>query len=177
MADQRFPPTCAFLHTKRARPVRAGGSSGSSQRPRNILTSLYPDKPHTAPCLTRIFTPRNPALPTTGCLLEFTKHPSNFNRTYQPPLSKMRSAPPHPGASDPCPETPRTPNNRLRAKLEEDLIEEETERRLVLLIEERVAAVMSSDAVQRELSTRLERERRAIEQQVRSFDLISGGSA
>ncbi len=33
-------------------------------------------------------------------------------------------------------------------------------------VEERVAAVLSSDAVQRELSSRLERERQAIEQQV-----------
>ena len=43
---------------------------------------------------------------------------------------------------------------------------EELERRVSAYVEERVAAVLSSDAVQRELRSRLERERQAIEQQV-----------
>lgn len=54
-----------------------------------------------------------------------------------------------------------------RAELESRLVEEELEKRVAAHIEERVAAVMQSDAVQRELQQRLERERRAIEEQVR----------
>lgn len=57
---------------------------------------------------------------------------------------------------------------RKRFELQSRLVAEELERRVATYVEERVAAVLSSDAVQRELQTRLERERRAIEEQVRA---------
>lgn len=56
---------------------------------------------------------------------------------------------------------------RLRAELEAQLVEEELAKRLDAYVEARVASVMQSEAVQRELRSRLERERQAIEEQVR----------
>lgn len=56
---------------------------------------------------------------------------------------------------------------RLRAELEAQLVAEELAKRLDAYIEARVSDVMQSEAVQRELRNRLERERHAIEEQVR----------
>ncbi|KAG2489991.1 hypothetical protein HYH03_011620 [Edaphochlamys debaryana] len=55
---------------------------------------------------------------------------------------------------------------RKRSELEARLVAEELERRIAAFVEERVAAVLGSEAVQKELQSRLERERRAIEEQV-----------
>jgi len=52
---------------------------------------------------------------------------------------------------------------RLRLDLETRLVAEEVERRLTVLVEERVSAALASESVQRELTGRLERERRALE--------------
>lgn len=61
----------------------------------------------------------------------------------------------------------RLPVRSKRAELEARLVAEELERRVAAHVEERVAAVLGSEAVQRELQQRLERERKAIEEQVR----------
>jgi hypothetical protein len=61
--------------------------------------------------------------------------------------------------------------DRRKAELEDKLVEEETATRVKALIEQRVAEVMSSDAVQQTLQARLETERRALEEQVITYIL------
>ncbi len=56
--------------------------------------------------------------------------------------------------------------------MEEQLIEEEVARRVKEQIEERVKAAMGSDAVQQSLQTRLEAERKVLEEQVRSLEIF-----
>ena len=56
--------------------------------------------------------------------------------------------------------------------MEEQLIEEEVARRVKEQIEERVKAAMGSDAVQQSLQTRLEAERKVLEEQVMSLELF-----
>lgn len=66
---------------------------------------------------------------------------------------------------------------RLRAELEAQLVAEELAKRLDAYIEARVSDVMQSEAVQRELRNRLERERHAIEEQVRCTLLLGTSGA
>jgi hypothetical protein len=63
---------------------------------------------------------------------------------------------------------------RKRALLEEQLIEEEVARRVKEEVEARVRAAMGSDAVQQSLQTRLEAERKELEQQVQSLQFLFG---
>ena len=60
--------------------------------------------------------------------------------------------------------------HRARAELEARMIKEETASRITDLIEHRVQEVMSSAAVQDSLNTRLEAERKTLEEQVAGQD-------
>lgn len=67
---------------------------------------------------------------------------------------------------------PNTSNDaicRQQAELEARLIEEETERLVSEAVEGRVKEVMASQAVQQSLQERLVRERKLLEEQVRSL--------
>lgn len=55
----------------------------------------------------------------------------------------------------------------MRAELEAQLVEEETDARVTAAVEARVAEVMASEAVQATLNTRLQAERRVLEEQAR----------
>ena len=55
---------------------------------------------------------------------------------------------------------------RRLVELEAKLVDEETERRIKELIEDRVQEIMNSDSVQQSLHARLEEERQALEEQV-----------
>ena len=57
--------------------------------------------------------------------------------------------------------------SRMRAALEAQLVEEETEARVAAAVEARVASVMASEAVQATLTARLQAERRVLEEQAR----------
>lgn len=61
----------------------------------------------------------------------------------------------------------RGESRRMRAELEAQLVEEETDARVAAAVEARVAEVMASEAVQATLTARLQAERRVLEEQVR----------
>ena len=60
----------------------------------------------------------------------------------------------------------------MRAALEAQLVEEETEARVAAAVEARVAEVMASEAVQATLTARLQAERRVLEEQARPRTLL-----
>ena len=62
---------------------------------------------------------------------------------------------------------------RRRAELEAALIEEETAARIAARVEERVREVMSSEAVQQSLQSRLQLERNVLEEQVQQPSLLA----